>query len=85
MQLMAARAAEIQEKSGAKVPMFLAAQMAEAAGEPAAAPTGPPKLSPELRAAAQLTGAELAAAKKREQEEAAKVDILKSLRYCQFT
>jgi hypothetical protein len=70
LQEKQARAAEIQAKSGTKLPLFLASQMADSAGEAPAAPTGPPKLSPELRAAAQMTGAEMAAAKKKEMEEA---------------
>jgi len=68
----AARAAAIQAKSGAKVPLFLASQMASASSEPAMAPSGPPKMAPELRAAAQVTGSELNAAKKLQLEEAKK-------------
>ena len=72
LEEQAQRAADMQAKSGAKVPLFLASQMAESATDAPVAPSGPPKLSPELRAAAQVTGAELAAAKKQEMEEARK-------------
>jgi len=68
----AARAAEIQAKSGVKVPFFAASQMAGSAAAAPVAPSGPPKLSPELREAAQVTGGELAAAKRREMEAAKK-------------
>ena len=68
----AARAAAIQAKKDSKIPLFLASQMASASSEPAMAPSGPPKMAPELRAAAQVTGSELNAAKKLELEEAKK-------------
>jgi len=69
----AARVAAIQAKSGAKVPLFLASQMATQSSEPSLAPSGPPKMAPELRAAAQMTGSDLNAAKKLQLEEAKKV------------
>jgi len=69
----ATRVAGIQAKSGAKVPLFLASQMATQSGEPSVAALGPPKMAPELRAAAQMTGSDLNAAKKLQLEEAKKV------------
>ena len=74
LQDKAARAADIQAKaqqSGAKIPTFIASQMASGPSSTApVAPAGPPKVSAELRSAAQMTGAELAAVKKAERDAA---------------